>query len=121
MWLFWALAAIVGVLALYPGLTLPEPGATEGVTHSYNHILAFVTLVVVGAMAWGLGRRLVAGLAVYAIALELAQTLSPGRQTTLADLAASVAGVAIGVLLVRAVGPAMTRLSDRVLGSQAQG
>lgn len=120
-WLFWALAAIVCVLALYPRLTLPEPDATEGLTHSYNHILAYMTLVIVGAVAWGLSRRLIAGLAGYAVALELAQTLSPGRQTTLADMGASLIGVVIGLVLVRAFRRSMTRLSDRVLGSQVEG
>jgi len=97
---FWLLAAVITVLALYPRLTLPEPGATEGVTHSYNHILAFATLILVGSLAWGWRRQLVVGLTIYAVALELAQTVSPGRQTTLADMAASLAGVAIGCVLV---------------------
>ena len=119
--LFWGLVVVITVLALYPRLTLPEPGLTEGVTHSYNHILAFVTLVVVGAVAWGLCRQLVVGLAIYAIALELAQMLSPGRQTTLGDMAASLAGVAIGVALAQAFGRAKMRLSDRRLGTPAKG
>jgi VanZ family protein len=97
---FWILLAIITVLALYPRLTLPEPELTEGSTQYYNHVLAFVTLQVVGAIAWGLRRRLISGLALYAVAIELAQSLSPGRETSLDDLAASLAGMVIGSALV---------------------
>ena len=94
--LFWVLAAIITALALYPGLTLPEPGATEGTTAYYNHVFAFTTLIVVGAIGWGLQRRLIVSVSIGAAALELAQTLSPGRETTLPDLIASLAGVVLG-------------------------
>ena len=108
---FWVLFAIITVLALYPRLSLPEPEVTEGSTQYYNHVLAFVTLQVVGAVAWGLQRRLISGLALYAVAIELAQGLSPGRETALDDLAASLAGLAIGIALV-----GLFRGASRLLG-----
>jgi VanZ family protein len=97
---FCILACAITVLALYPRLTLPEPAATEGITHSINHVIAFSTLILVGTLGWGLRRHLVLGVAAGAIVLELAQTLSPGRQTTLGDLLASLAGVVIGSVLI---------------------
>ena len=97
--LFWTLVGIIVALALYPRLTLPEPQATQGVTQYYNHVLAFSVLMVVGTVGWGLRRGLVVGVTVGAIGLELAQTLSPGRQTTMLDMFASLAGVALGYIL----------------------
>jgi hypothetical protein len=69
--IFWGLVVVITVLALYPRLTLPEPELTEGVilTPFSNHVLAFVTLAIVGAIGWGLQRRLVLGLAVSAVVI----------------------------------------------------
>ena len=111
--LFWALAAIITTLALYPRLTLPEPQATEGVTQYYNHVLAFSTLIIVGAIGWSLQRRLIAGVAVGAIALEFAQTFSPGRETTLADLLASLAGAVLGCAVAYLAGLVLRRTDIR--------
>jgi len=110
---FWVLAAIITTLALYPRLTLPEPAATEGTTQYYNHVLAFSTLIIVGSLAWGLRRHLVAGVTAGAIGLELAQTLSPGRQMTVSDMLASLAGVAIGCALLLLLRPALRQLHRR--------
>jgi len=107
---FWVLATIITALALYPRLTLPEPAVTEGTTAYYNHVFAFTTLIVVGAIGWGLRRRLVGGVAVGAIALELAQTLSPGRETSLVDLLASLGGVALGCAVAYVAGLALRRI-----------
>ncbi len=96
---FWGLLAVVSVLALYPRLSLPEPELTRGSTAYYNHVLAFVTLMIAGAIAWPLGRRLVVALAAYAVLLEMAQSFSPGRETALDDLAASFAGLGLGLVL----------------------
>jgi len=96
---FWILAGVIAALALYPRLTLPEPQATQGVNQYYNHVLAFSVLMVVGTVGWGLRRGLVVGVTVGAIGLELAQTLSPGRQTTMPDMFASLAGVGLGYIL----------------------
>ncbi len=106
--MFWILAGVVAILALYPRLTLPEPQATQGVTHYYNHVLAFSVLMVVGTVGWGLRRSLVVGVTFGAIGLELAQTLSPGRQTAMTDMLASLAGVALGCALARLL-PAASR------------
>jgi VanZ family protein len=113
---FCILACVITVLALYPRLTLPEPAATEGITHSINHVIAFSTLILVGTLGWGLRRHLVLGVAAGAIVLELAQTLSPGRQTTLGDLLASLAGVALGCFLVLIVRRAVGQTSERPIG-----
>jgi VanZ family protein len=93
---FWVLAAIITVLALYPRLTMPELEAIEGMTQYLNHAFAFATLTVVGAIGWGLQRQLIIGVTMGAVALELLQSFSPGRQVTADDLLASLAGVALG-------------------------
>ena len=111
--LFWVLAGVIPALALYPRLTLPELQATQGMTQYFSHALAFSVLVIVGAVCWGLRRSLVAGVAVSAIGLELAQTLSPGRQTNLPDMLASLAGVALGYALACLL-PAVLREPHRV-------
>ncbi len=59
--LFWILGVIITGLALYPRLTLPEPGLTEGVTPYVNHLLAFVTLATIGAIGRGLPWQLILG------------------------------------------------------------
>jgi hypothetical protein len=110
---FWVLAAIITALALYPRLTLPEPAATEGTMQYYNHVLAFSTLIIVGAVGWGLQRRLIGCVAIGAIALELAQTFSPGRETALADLLASLAGVVIGCAVAYLAGLVLRRTDIR--------
>ena len=110
---FWVLAVIITALALYPRLTMPELEATEGTMQYYNHVLAFSTLIVVGAVGWGLQRRLIGGVAIGAIALELAQTFSPGRETTLADLLASLVGVALGCVVAYLAGLVLRRTDIR--------
>ena len=50
-----------------------------GITQYFHHAFAYLTLVVVGA-----------------IALELLQFFSPGRHVTAADLLANLAGVVLG-------------------------
>jgi len=52
--------------------------------------------MLVGALSWELRPALVIGLILGAIGLEFAQSLSPGRQTTLPDMLASLAGLAVG-------------------------
>ena len=99
--LFWILAGNITILALYPRLTLPEPQAIQGVTPYLNHVFAFSVLMIVGTVGWGLRRSLVVGVTLGAICLELAQTLSPGRQIAISDLLASLAGVALGYALAR--------------------
>ncbi len=107
--LLWILAGAVAILALYPRLTLPEPQAMPGGVMPYlNHVLAYSVLMVVGTVGWGLQRSLVVGVTLGAIGLELAQTLSPGRQTAMTDLLASLAGVLLGYTLARLL-PAVAR------------
>lgn len=106
--LFWILAGVIAILALYPRLTLPEPQVIQGVMPYLNHVLAFSVLMVVGTVGWGLRRSLVVGVTLGAIGLELAQTFSPGRQTAMTDMLASLAGVALGYALARFL-PAVPR------------
>lgn len=101
--LFWLIVLAVSLLALWPRLTLPEPEATQGTTQYFHHVHAYLVLMLVGTAGWGLRRGLILGLTVYAILLELAQTLSPGRQTSLMDMLASLAGVGLGYAIARLI------------------
>ncbi len=64
--------------------------------------------MIVGTIGGGLQRSLVVGVTLGAIGLELAQTLSPGRQTAMTDMLASLAGVLLGYALARLL-PAASR------------
>ncbi len=106
--LFWLTVLAIAVLALWPRLTLPEPAATQGSTQYFHHVHAFLVLMLLGAAGWGMRNRLVLGLTLYAIGLELAQTVAPGRETALKDMLASLAGVALGYALARLIRIART-------------
>lgn len=99
---FWPLAGAVGFLALYPDAPQFDGKAAWGLMQYGNHVLAFTSLTTVGVLAWGAGRRIVMGLAAGAVAVELAQAVAPKHQPALLDLGASLAGIAIGLALMRA-------------------
>ena len=99
---FWLVSAVVSGFALYPRLTLPEPHAIAGYTQYIEHAGAFFVLTTLAAGARGMNARLALAMTLAAGALELAQMLSPGRQTSLIDFLASASGVALAVALVAA-------------------
>ena len=99
--MFWVLAGVITVLALYPALQMPELEATGENTQYLNHASAYSTLLVVGAVGWGLKRQLIVGVTMFAIFLELGQLFSPGRETTIDDMLASFAGVVLGIAIVQ--------------------
>jgi VanZ family protein len=118
--LFWFLAAIISILALYPRLALPEFEATMGITQYFHHAFAYLTLVVVGTVGWGLQRQLIIGVTMGAIALELLQSFSPGRHVAAGDLLASLAGVVLGCAVAYLAGPVLRRtgLPTALVGSK---
>ena len=54
-----------------------------------------------GTIAWGLTLPLIASLSGLAVWLELAQFLSPGREPDLVQVAGSLAGILLGLILAR--------------------
>ena len=89
------LVAVI-VLSLLPAEAMP---ALE-VSDKIEHAAAYAFLAFTGALALRRPHRwLVAGLAVLGIALEIAQTLVPGRSFDLVDGLANAAGAILGVLL----------------------
>lgn len=99
---FWPLAGAVAFLALYPDVPAFNRNAVWGLMPYVNHVLAFVALTTVATLAWGMRRRIIAGLVAGAVAIELTQAFVPQRVPALDDLVASVVGIAIGLVLMRA-------------------
>jgi|SRR4029077_8683192 VanZ family protein len=99
-WLTWACVALLAILSLTPRDYMVRTGASEQLEH-------FVAYLGTGAIASiGYGRRvaafLIAGpLCGYAALLEIGQIWVPGRHSRVIDFAASAAGAAAGVVLIR--------------------
>ena len=106
---FVVIAALLAGFALFPNLTLPEPTLTRGFTDKIYHVVGCAMLVILAVEGWSLARRF-AGLALpLSFGLEGLQAFAPGRGVHIADSLANVAGVAIGLLLLIAVGRLMVK------------
>jgi len=91
---------IVAYLSLKPGI----PGQIYDGLDKWRHIAAYGVLGFSGTLAFSARRNfwpLLAGLTLYGAALELAQTFVPYRTGSWPDFGANVAGVVIGVFLMR--------------------
>jgi VanZ family protein len=97
-----ALLLVITALSLLPirGPDLDLPNSDK-----LNHALAYLVLMLYFGQLVGVNWRrrsaVVIGLLGYGIAIELLQALLPLRVAELADLAANVTGIAIGLLLLR--------------------
>lgn len=71
-----------------------------------RHLAAFGALAWVAVQGWGLARATGWGiggaLLAFGVFIELVQARVPGRHASLADIAADVAGIALGLLAARA-------------------
>lgn len=95
----WITAGAVITLALAPwSVDLPSSGWDKG-----DHVAAFATLAACGLFAWrghpALHSRVVLGLLALGVAIELAQSLIPGRMADWRDVLADAAGVMLGLTL----------------------
>ena len=93
---------VVAFLSLKPGI----PGEVYDGLDKWRHIAAYAVLAISGTLAFSARRYfwpLLAGLTVYGAVLEMAQTAVPYRTGSWPDFGANVAGVAIGVSLMRAI------------------
>ena len=98
---FFALGVVITLLALYPGLHLAVLQGLKDATEPLGHTAAFFALTVSGAIIWGFTLPLIAGLSGLAVWLELAQFLSPGREPDPVQVAGSLAGILLGLILAR--------------------
>ncbi len=99
---FLGLAGVASVLALYPEFNFGALQGWKDASEPLAHTLAFAGLTAAGAFAWRLSAGLLLGLVTLAIGLELVQFLSPGREPHLGQVVASIAGVSLGGVFVRA-------------------
>ena len=93
----WLLSAAVVALALMPWtVEMPSSGWDKA-----DHVAAFAALAFVGLFAWrghpAVHRRVLFGLLALGVAIELAQTLVPGRMADWRDVVADTAGVLMGL------------------------
>lgn len=85
-------------LALFSQESLPDHPLIRGYNDLVMHVVAFAVLSLVLSLVLRPGFVLLLSVGL-AIAVELAQLFVPGRSTTFADLVASLAGVALGVII----------------------
>ena len=108
--LFVVATAVVAYLSLAPGGTIPQSNQIDKILH----VTGYAGLVWLGGMAcpsWRLRCVLLAGLLGYGGALELVQDGLPQHQASPLDMAANVAGLGVGVLLVAACDRALRRVA----------
>jgi VanZ family protein len=95
---FWAASAFAFIAAVMPHETAPDFGAGDKV----NHMVAFLTLAVLGRLAYPHVRLrwLLAGLALFGLIIEVVQMIPALNRDAdprdwLADMAAALAGMAL--------------------------
>jgi VanZ family protein len=87
----------IAVLSSVPGVRPHVPGLSDKLEHVFAFfVLGAVTVLAVRGFS---GRRFLAIFVVYAAVLEIAQIFIPGREASLLDLAASLAGALLGVTI----------------------
>jgi VanZ family protein len=89
----WTCIGAIAVLSLIPG----DEMIRTSVGGHIEHAVAYAGTSFLVAAAYGRWRRVVAGLLVYAGALEMLQHFSPGRTPSVVDYLFSAIGVVLGV------------------------
>jgi VanZ family protein len=96
-------SALIAVFVIYYGVIfqgqLPDHPAMHGYNDTALHVAAFLALSMPLLLLWA-WRRTVAGLAILAGLIEIAQIFEPRRTADWGDFAASVAGICLGFLVV---------------------
>lgn len=100
---FWGLAVVLTVASLTPVEHLPP--LVFDLWDKAQHALGFAALALLGGVAYPRWREaaLVAGLLTHGAVIEWAQAATGWRHGDLADWVADGVGVAVGVLIARAV------------------
>lgn len=94
----WGCVVLLAMLSLLPGQEMVRTGFGG----RYEHLVAYAGTAFFVGLAYGRAAGLVksgAGLVAYAGALEMAQTLAPGRHAAIGDFLAGAAGVLVGLAL----------------------
>ena len=87
----------IAVLSSVPGVRPHVPGLSDKLEHVFAFfVLGTVTVLAARGFSW---RQFVAIFVVYAAVLEVAQMFIPGREASLLDWAASLAGALLGVTI----------------------
>ena len=90
---FYGASALVAVLSLVPGTTLPPTSVGDKV----EHVIAYAVLGLLGAASSERGVvRVILGLAVFGTTIELLQIFSPGRSPDPLDAVADIVGAGLG-------------------------
>lgn len=89
------LATISAVFAFSPGTDAPP--AFTGVD-KLQHLLAFGSMALAGALGFVSRARVAAGLLGYGVFIEVVQRWVPGRDASADDVLADAAGIALGLL-----------------------
>ena len=90
---FYATSALVAVLSLTPSAALPPTPIGDKVEHA----IAYAVLGLLGAASTERGAtRVILGLAVFGVAIELLQAFAPGRSPELLDAVADIVGAGLG-------------------------
>lgn len=111
---FYAASTLVAVLSLVPSAALPPTSISDKV----EHVIAYAVLGLLGAASSERSViRVILGLAVFGIAIELLQTFSPGRSPDLLDVLADIAGATLGSGLVIPLRYMTSLLIDKSAGS----
>ncbi|SFI52314.1 hypothetical protein [Albimonas pacifica] len=106
----WAAGGALAALSLAPA-SIVAPGVMTG---GDRHVAAYAVAALLARLAWPRRGWTSAGaLLGLALALEALQALSPGREPSLVDLAASAGGTALGALLAAGALAAAGAMSGR--------
>lgn len=104
----WARWGLVSALGLAGWLSLRPVSAAQWFSGQDKvlHMAAYATFYALGALAWRRsGWRLPVLLFGYGLCIEVLQALVPGRVTSLGDLFANGAGLAVGALATGGLAP----------------
>jgi len=100
---------LLSLLAVVSWFAFMPETSNDGVQHldKVRHLLAFSTLALVASLGWTPGRSntlyVASGLMAYGLLIELVQTQLLTRSGSAADWLADGVGIAIGLLLFRAL------------------
>jgi VanZ family protein len=105
----WFCIGVIGILSLLPAAEVAPLRTTMG-GHS-EHMLTYAVTTLITAIAYlDLSRFKIGGcLVLYAAALEFLQRYSPGRLSSLEDLAFSVTGIMLGLAIFHLTQQVRTR------------
>lgn len=119
--LWWSLgAALLLVITALSLLPIRGPDLDLPNSDKLHHALAYIVLTLYFGQllgpGWGRRVAVVAGLFAYGVFIEAMQSLLPPRSAEFADLAANLAGIAIGLLLLPTAPGRLLLAIERRLG-----